>query len=118
MSERMALVGLDVHQAQTVAAVLDPGTGELRVQRMRGEPASVVPVFLEDLDCPVAAVYEAGPDGVRAGAGRRGVRPGRACHRTGVDPEGAGRPGEDRSARLPHSFSSSGGSSPRSSVSL
>lgn len=63
MSESMALVGLDVHQAQTVAAVLDPGTGELRVQRLRGEPARVVPVFLEDLECPVAAVYEAGPTG-------------------------------------------------------
>jgi transposase len=63
MSESMALVGLDVHQAQTVAAVLDPGTGELHVQRLRGEPASVVPVFLEDLDCPVRAVYEAGPTG-------------------------------------------------------
>jgi hypothetical protein len=49
----MALVGLDVHQAQTAAAVLDPGTGELRVQRLRGEPAKVVPVFLEDLECPV-----------------------------------------------------------------
>jgi hypothetical protein len=55
----MALVGVDVHQTQTVAAVLDPGTGELRVQRPRGAPARVVPVFLEDLDCPVAAVYEA-----------------------------------------------------------
>ena len=43
MSESMALVGLDVHQAQTVAAVLDPSTGELRVERLRGEPASVVP---------------------------------------------------------------------------
>ena len=29
MSQGMALVGLDVHQAQTVAAVLDPVTGEL-----------------------------------------------------------------------------------------
>jgi hypothetical protein len=65
MSESMALVGLDVHQAQTVAAVLDPGTGELRVQRLRGEPAKVVPVFLEDLDCAVRAVYEAGPTGSR-----------------------------------------------------
>jgi hypothetical protein len=37
MSESMALVGLDVHQAQTVAAVLDPGTGELRVEQLRGE---------------------------------------------------------------------------------
>lgn len=63
MSDNMALVGLDVHQAQTVAAVLDPSTGELRVQRLRGEPAGVVPVFLEDLECPVAAVYEAGPTG-------------------------------------------------------
>jgi transposase len=63
MSESMVLVGLDVHQAQTVAAVLDPSTGELSVQRLRGEPASVVPVFLEELDCPVRAVYEAGPTG-------------------------------------------------------
>ncbi len=63
MSESMALVGLDDHQAQTVAAVLDPVSGELRVQRLRGEPAKVVSVFLEDLDCPVRAVYEAGPSG-------------------------------------------------------
>ena len=38
-------------------------TAELRVERLRGEPASVVPVFLEELDRPVAAVYEAGPTG-------------------------------------------------------
>ncbi len=63
MSESMALVGFDVHQAQTVAAVLDPGTGELRVERLRGEPAKVVPVFLEELERPVTAVYEAGPTG-------------------------------------------------------
>ena len=63
MSESMALVGLDVHQAQTVAAVLEPSTGELRVERLRGEPARVVPVFLEELDRPVAAVYEAGATG-------------------------------------------------------
>jgi transposase len=63
MSESMALVGLDVHRAQTVAAVLDPVSGELRVQRLRGEPDRVVPVFLEELDCPVRAVYEAGPTG-------------------------------------------------------
>jgi len=63
MSEIIALVGLDVHQAQTVAAVLDPVSGELRVQRLRGEPDRVVPVFLEELDQPVRAVYEAGPAG-------------------------------------------------------
>jgi transposase len=63
MSESMVLVGLDVHQAQTVAAVLDPLTGELRVERLRGEPDRVVPVFLRELDRPVRAVYEAGPTG-------------------------------------------------------
>jgi transposase len=59
----MALVGLDVHKSRTVAAVLDPATGELRMERLRGEPERVVPVFLEELDRPVAAVYEAGPTG-------------------------------------------------------
>lgn len=43
--------------------MLVPGTGELRMQRLRGEPARVVPVFLEELECPVGAVYEAGPTG-------------------------------------------------------
>jgi hypothetical protein len=59
----MALVGLDVHQAQTVAAVLDRVTGELDVKRLRGAPADVVPTFLEGLERPVRAVYEAGPTG-------------------------------------------------------
>ena len=63
MSEIMTLVGLDVHKARTVAAVLDRATGELSVQRLRGEPERVVPVFLEELDRPVRAVYEAGPTG-------------------------------------------------------
>ena len=49
MSESMVLVRLDVYQAQTVAAVLEPSSGELRVQRLRGEQASVVPAFLEEL---------------------------------------------------------------------
>jgi hypothetical protein len=62
MSESMALVGLDVHQARSVAA-LDRSSGELRVERLRGEPAVVVPVFLERLGRPVRAVYEAGPTG-------------------------------------------------------
>jgi len=59
----MALVGLDVHKARTVAAVLDSVTGELRLERLRGEPDRVVPPFLEQLDRPVSAVYEAGPTG-------------------------------------------------------
>jgi transposase len=61
--EGMALVGLDVHQAQTVAAVLDPVSGELRVERLRGAPADVVLEYLGGLGRPVRAVYEAGPTG-------------------------------------------------------
>src|SRR5829696_6342772 len=56
MSESMALVGLDVHRAQSVAAVLDPVGGELRVERLRGMPCEVVPGFLEALGRPVRAV--------------------------------------------------------------
>ena len=44
----MSLVGLDVHARQTHAAVLDPGTGELRVSKLRMAPVEVV-VFLEGL---------------------------------------------------------------------
>jgi hypothetical protein len=40
------LVGLDVHAAQTHAAVLDTLTGELRVKRLVCPPLEVVP-FLE-----------------------------------------------------------------------
>jgi Transposase len=73
MLESIALVGLDVHQAQSVAAVLDPVSGELRVERLRGAPGDVVPVFLEGLGRAVRAVYEAGPTGfalARAAAAR------------------------------------------------
>lgn len=73
MSGSMALVGLDVHQAQTVAAVLDVVSGELDVQRLRGAPLDVVPAFVERLARPVRAVYEAGPTGfglARAAAAR------------------------------------------------
>ena len=73
MSESMALVGLDVHQAQSVAAVLDPLTGELRVERLRGAPGDVVPVFLEGLGRPVRAVYEAGPTGFALARAAMGV---------------------------------------------
>lgn len=75
MSESMALVGLDVHQAQTVAAVLDPATGELNVERLRGAPARVVLAFIEELGRPVRAVYEAGPSGfgLARAAAERGI---------------------------------------------
>jgi transposase len=56
------LVGLDVHAAQTHAAVLDVGSGELRVTKLWGPPEGVVS-FLEGLGPGVRAVYEAGPTG-------------------------------------------------------
>jgi len=56
------LVGLDVHAAQTHAAVLDTLTGELRVRRLSCPPLEVVP-FLQALGGGVHAVYEAGPTG-------------------------------------------------------
>lgn len=66
------LVGLDVHAAQTHAAILDVGSGELRVSRLRMAPIEVV-AFLEGLGPGVRAVYEAGPTGfglARAARGR------------------------------------------------
>jgi transposase len=56
------LVGLDVHARQTHAAVLDLGSGELGVTRLRMAPIEVVS-FLEGLGAGVVAVYEAGPTG-------------------------------------------------------
>jgi len=61
--EGIALVALDVHQGQSVAAVLDPLSGELAVERLRGAPVEVVPAFLAGIGRPVRAVYEAGPTG-------------------------------------------------------
>jgi transposase len=57
-----AIVGLDVHAAQTHAAILDPGSGELRVRKLTMPPSEVVS-FLEGLGREVCAVYEAGPTG-------------------------------------------------------
>jgi transposase len=62
MAQSMSLVGLDVHAAQTHAAILDMGTGELRGVRLRMAPIEVVE-FLAGLPGPVRAVYEAGPTG-------------------------------------------------------
>ena len=74
MAKGMTLVGLDVHARQTHAAVLDPGTGEIGVSRLRMPPVEVVG-FLAGLGAGVRAVYEAGPTGFGlARAGReRGI---------------------------------------------
>ena len=62
MPDSISLVGLDVHAAQTHAAVLELATGELRRARLRVPPGEVVS-FLAQLPGPVRAVYEAGPTG-------------------------------------------------------
>jgi transposase len=69
----MSLVGLDVHAAQTHAAILDVATGELRGVKLRMAPVEVVG-FLATLPGPVRAVYEAGPTGF--GLARAGVERG------------------------------------------
>lgn len=62
MAKARALVGLDVHAAKVVAAILDAETGELRFQRLGGESRPVVELC-ESLAGPVRATYEAGPTG-------------------------------------------------------
>jgi hypothetical protein len=63
-----SLVGLDVHARQTHAAVLDPGTGELGVSRLRMAPGQVVS-FLETVLAGIGGV-RSWADGIRSGAGR------------------------------------------------
>src|SRR3954451_9418162 len=58
----MTLVGLDVHAAQTHAAVVDRGSGEVCVSKLRMPPVEVAS-FLAGLGPDVLAVYEAGPTG-------------------------------------------------------
>jgi transposase len=69
------LVGLDVHAAQTHAAIVDPATGEVRVVKLRMPPGEAVE-FLAGLGAGVLAVYEAGPTGFGLA---------RAGHERGID---------------------------------
>lgn len=62
MAKARTLVGLDVHVAKVVAAILDSETGELRFQRLGGESGPVVDLC-SSLEGPVRASYEAGPTG-------------------------------------------------------
>lgn len=55
-------VGLDVHAAKVVAAIVDAESGELRVQQLPGATAKVVEFCLA-LPGPVSVSYEAGPTG-------------------------------------------------------
>jgi len=89
MEVTIAKVGLDVHAAQTQAAVLDPATGEVALRRLRVPPLGVLD-FLTELGPRACAVYEAGPSGfslARAAAARgldvRVVAPGLIPRRAG-----------------------------------
>lgn len=62
MAKARTLVGLDVHAAKVVAAILDQETGEVRFQRLGGEIGPVISLC-RSLPGPVRAVYEAGPTG-------------------------------------------------------
>jgi transposase len=62
MAKARTLVGLDVHAAKVVAAILDSETGELRFRRLGGEADAVV-ALCRSLAAPVRATYEAGPTG-------------------------------------------------------
>lgn len=62
MAKAKTLVGLDVHAAKVVAAILDSETGELRFQRLGGSSGPVVELC-RSLPAPVRATYEAGPTG-------------------------------------------------------
>ena len=62
MAKARTLVGLDVHAAKVVAAILDAETGELRFKRLGGESTPLV-ALCGSLPGPVRATYEAGPTG-------------------------------------------------------
>lgn len=62
MAKARTLVGLDVHAAKVVAAMLDAETGELRFERLPGETKRAVELC-GSLAGPVRASYEAGPTG-------------------------------------------------------
>jgi transposase len=62
MAKAKTLVGLDVHAAKVVAAILDAETGEVRYERLNGETQPVVRLC-SGLAPPVRATYEAGPTG-------------------------------------------------------
>src|SRR6478672_12787243 len=74
MAKARTLVGLDVHAAKIVAAVLDGDTGELGMFVLNGENAGAA-ALCAGLPRPVRAAYEAGPTGYTLARelARRGV---------------------------------------------
>ena len=74
MAKARSLVGLDVHAAKIVVAVLDGESGELAHFRMSGDGGAAAG-FCAGLPGPVRATYEAGPTGygLARELARRGV---------------------------------------------
>jgi transposase len=62
MTQAKTWVGLDVHAARVVAAIVDAASGELRVQRLSGMTGDIAQ-FCAGLPGPVRVTYEAGPTG-------------------------------------------------------
>src|SRR5947208_11326810 len=62
MAKAKSLVGLDVHAARIVAAVLDAETGEIAFFSMDGDAGGAA-AFCAGLPRPVRVAYEAGPTG-------------------------------------------------------
>jgi len=89
MVKPRTLVGLDVHAAKVVAAILDAETGELRFRRLGGESEPVV-WLVSSLERPVRASYEAGPTGY--GLARALERAGVECVVAAPGKTRAGRP--------------------------
>ncbi len=62
MAKARSLVGLDVHAAKIVAAVLDAETGELEFFQISGD-VNEAAGLCAGLPRPVRVAYEAGPTG-------------------------------------------------------
>ena len=94
MAKARTLVGLDVHAAKIVAAVLDAETGELSWFTVGGD-ASEAAGLCAGLPGPVRAAYEAGPTGygLARELGRRGV--GCVVAAPSKIPQGVGGSGQD-----------------------
>jgi transposase len=75
MAKARTLVGLDVHAAKVVAAVLDADTGELQYFTLSGDVTEAAGLCA-GLPRPVRAAYEAGPTGygLARELARRGVQ--------------------------------------------
>ena len=92
MAKARSLVGLDGQATKIVASVLDVETGQLQAFSMGGEIERAA-AFCAGWPGPVRAVYEAGPDRVRAGA-RAGEASRGGAARPGPRP-GGGAGGSD-----------------------